>query len=169
MSDLSRPARSSVVDLLWRTVYRLGYPLARRWWRLTRPPYKGAVIAVYVGPQLLLVHSSYQTGWQLPGGGIRRGERPEQAARRELAEELGLVAPTLSVAGEADGHWDGRRDHVHFFELRLDQLPELRLDNREIIAAQLASPAELQKIDLSGPVTEYLGRQCHWLREPGAA
>jgi len=30
-------------------------------------------------------------GWQFPQGGIRRGERPEQALYRELAEEIGLA------------------------------------------------------------------------------
>jgi len=29
-------------------------------------------------------------GWQFPQGGIRRGERPEEALYRELAEEIGL-------------------------------------------------------------------------------
>ena len=29
-------------------------------------------------------------GWQFPQGGIRRGERPEQALYRELIEEVGL-------------------------------------------------------------------------------
>ena len=29
-------------------------------------------------------------GWQFPQGGIRRGERPEDALYRELAEEVGL-------------------------------------------------------------------------------
>jgi hypothetical protein len=46
---------------------------------------------------------------------------------------------------------------VHFFELRLDQLPELRLDNREIVAARLVSPDELPGMALTGPVTAYLG------------
>ena len=53
--------------------------------------------------------------------------------------------------------WDGRPDRVHFFELRLDQLPELRLDNREIVAARLVSPEELPGMALTGPVTAYLG------------
>ena len=29
-------------------------------------------------------------GWQFPQGGIRRGERPEDALYRELTEEVGL-------------------------------------------------------------------------------
>jgi 8-oxo-dGTP diphosphatase len=137
-------------------VYRLGYPLARIWWRLTRPKHEGAVVAVYVGGELLLVQSSYQPGWQLPGGGIRRGEMPEAAARRELAEELGLAAPSLTPAGVACGNWDGRRDRVHFFELHLEALPRLQLDNREIITARLVASEEMRGIRLGGPVTAYL-------------
>jgi hypothetical protein len=38
-------------------------------------------VAVYVGPALLLVRSSHRRGWHLPGGGVKRGEMPEIAAR----------------------------------------------------------------------------------------
>jgi ADP-ribose pyrophosphatase YjhB (NUDIX family) len=117
------------------------------------------VVAVYVGPQLLLVRASYQAGWQLPGGGVWRGETPEDAARRELAEEIGLATSALFPAGVACGNWDGRRDRVHFFELQLAELPKLQLDNREIIASRLASPSELHSMVLTGPVTAYLGRR----------
>jgi 8-oxo-dGTP diphosphatase len=47
---------------------------------------------------------------------------------------------------------------MHFFELRLEQLPELRLDNREIIGARLVAAAELRGMALTGPVTAYLCR-----------
>jgi hypothetical protein len=40
----------------------------------------------------------------------------------------------------------------------LVELPQLQLDNREIIAAQLTSPAELQSMVLTGPVAAYLGK-----------
>jgi 8-oxo-dGTP diphosphatase len=76
--------------------------------------------------------------------------------RRELAEEIGLRASVLLPAGFTCSTWDGRRDRVHFFELRLVELPQLQLDNREVIGARLMSPAELQSMVLTGPAAAYL-------------
>ena len=157
MSD--RAPLSSLLDFAWRTAFRLGFPLARIWWRLTRPRHQGVVVAVYVGPNLLLVRTSYRAGWHLPGGGVRRGETPEEAARRELAEEIGLTAAALRPAGSTCGIWDGQRDRIYFFELRLVELPKLRLDNREVIAARLISPIELQDMVLTGLVAIYLAHR----------
>jgi 8-oxo-dGTP pyrophosphatase MutT (NUDIX family) len=146
------------LDAFWRTAYRLGFPLARVWWRLRRDRHEGALVAVYVDRGLLLVRSSYRAEWNFPGGTVKRDETPEAAARRELAEEIGLVAPRLEPAGEASGVWDWRRDRVHFFELRLDRLPKLKLDNREIIGTRLASPEEMPGVAVTGPVAAYLAR-----------
>ena len=146
-----------MIDLFWRTVFRLMFPLARLWWRLRRPLHEGALVAVHVGPRLLLLRSSYRTEWNFPGGGVRDGETPEAAARRELAEEIGLEATALVARQVCRGNWDGRRDRVHFFELRLDRLPRLRLDNREIVGARLMAPDELRGVRLTAPVAAYLG------------
>jgi 8-oxo-dGTP diphosphatase len=147
---------SAVLDLVCRTAFRMGYPLARLWWRLTRPRHEGAVVAVYVDDRVLLVRSSYRAGWDLPGGGVRRKEAPEAAARRELAEEIGLPTLTLCPVCVICGTWDGRRDRVHVFEQRLAQLPELTLDNREIVAARLVPLDELGATTLTGPAAAYL-------------
>ena len=115
-------------------------------------------MAVYVGPALLLVRSSYRVGWHLPGGGVRRGETPEATARRELAEEIGVITSSLLPAGIISGIWDGRRDRVYCFELRLTELPKLQLDNREVIDARLIPPTELHSMVLTEAVAAFLGR-----------
>lgn len=145
-------------DLAWRTAFRLGFPLARLWWGLWQRPHQGALVAVRVGDALLLLRSSYRAVWNFPGGSIRRGETPEAAAHRELAEEIGLIATSLRPAGTVSGIWDGRPDTVHFFELTLDRPPRLRLDNREIVGARLFPPGELDGAAVTGPVAVYLGR-----------
>jgi len=161
MSDLGRTPLSSLLDFAWRAAFRLGFPLARIWWRLTRSQHEGVVVAVYVGPALLLVRTSYLVGWHLPGGGVRRGETPDAAARRELAEEIGLTASALLPAGVTCGIWDGRRTRLNFFELQLLELPRLQLDNREVIATRLTSPTELHAMVLTGPLAAYIGRSAN--------
>src|SRR5690349_1164520 len=80
-----------MADRLWRLAYRLGFRAARLWWRLRRPDHHGAVVAVWLGGRILVVRQSYRANPSWPGGGVRRGEAPREAARRELAEELGLA------------------------------------------------------------------------------
>jgi len=170
MSDPARARPATLLDVAWQTAFRLGFPLARLWWRFRRQSHEGALAAIHVGRSVLLVRSSYRNEWNFPGGGIRPDETPEAAVRRELTEEIGLTScDGLLPAGQANGVWDGRQDRVHFFELRLDRLPPLQLDHREIIAVQLFSPDDVCRLAVTGPVTAYLKatRSGHTVTVPG--
>ncbi|HYG48517.1 MAG TPA: NUDIX domain-containing protein [Allosphingosinicella sp.] len=42
--------------------------------------------------KVVLVLLTYAPRWRLPGGGLKRGEAPEEAILRELREEIGLLS-----------------------------------------------------------------------------
>lgn len=151
---------AAMVDLLWRLAYRVGIRTARLWWRLRRPRHHGAVVSVWCGGRILVVEQSYRKNLSWPGGGIRRGEEPREAARRELREELGLeVEPSdLVLAREMAVDWDFRREHVRVFEAHLRAEPDLRLDNREVVAARFVDPQALLREPVLPPfIRAHLG------------
>ena len=50
--------------------------------------------------RVLLVHPTYKTSWEIPGGVVEQGESPRQCCQREVAEELqlsGVVGRLLVV------------------------------------------------------------------------
>ncbi|GGU05410.1 NUDIX hydrolase [Actinomadura citrea] len=57
-------------------------------------------------PSLIVIKRAYRGRnagqWGLPGGGMEDGESPEQAALRELHEEIGLTAGPADVLGRLD-------------------------------------------------------------------
>jgi 8-oxo-dGTP diphosphatase len=56
--------------------------------------------------------------WEFPGGKIERGEAPEEAARRELREEMALALgpESLHRAEVLEHRYSDRRVRIHVFE-----------------------------------------------------
>jgi 8-oxo-dGTP pyrophosphatase MutT (NUDIX family) len=76
-----------------------------------QPVLFGVRVMLVKDDQALLVKHTYKKGWYFPGGGIKRGETVEEAARREVREETGaelrtirLVGVFTSFFGQAGGH-----------------------------------------------------------------
>ncbi len=65
---------------------------------------------------------AFAGAWTFVMGGIEPGERALEAARRELAEETGLIATRFYTAGELDAFYNPVSDrivHVPFFVARI--------------------------------------------------
>lgn len=155
-----RPRPGRLIDQAWQYGLRLGYACARQWWSLRRPGHQGVIVAIWYDGKILGVRQSYQDSLTWPGGGLRPREDPREAACRELEEELGLQVRSedLVAAGEMTRLWHGRDDHVRVFELTLQQLPELRLDNREIVAVRFLPPEVMLRLSPTPFVAAYLHR-----------
>lgn len=88
-------------------------------------------------PEVLLVHS-HHGDWTLPKGHPNEGESREQTARRELAEETGVMECELSpeplFVSEYDYEKDGETVHkkVDFFLATVPPTESVAIDYGEI-------------------------------------
>ena len=122
---------------LHRRALKVAHSVRGCWRRAVKPRVDGCtMIASDIEGRLLLVRLSYgPDAWTLPGGGIKRGETPEDAARRELLEETGCEAHATTLLGVQDETSFGAPSRVHVFATRISSAP--RPDRREVIEARL--------------------------------
>lgn len=132
--------------------HRLAARLARLFWKIRRPRTLGVrVLLLAPDGRVALVRHSYTDYWYLPGGGVERGEGLDDAARREVREEIGVGAIRLErVIGTYHSRLEGKDDTILLFLAHTggEAAPPLRIDGREIEAAAWFAPDALPE-DLS--------------------
>lgn len=121
---------------LHRALLRLAHRLRHRWRTLRKVPLAGvSVLVTDLDGRLLLVRHSYGPGgWALPGGGMGRGETPEDAARREVAEEVGCAIEGMLVIERLEETISGAHHTAWLVLARTQDHP--RPDRREIVEAR---------------------------------
>ena len=77
---------------LRRIAYRVAYRLLQAWSRLRPAAAQGVKCVLRHEGRILFIRHTYgdRDLWELPGGGLHRGEAPLAAAAREAREELGV-------------------------------------------------------------------------------
>jgi 8-oxo-dGTP diphosphatase len=118
-----------------RLGYRGAYLGLRVYWFLRRPEVRGVKCVITDGDRVLLVRHTYGSrSWDLPGGSIKRGEEPADAARREMHEELGVSIDNWRPLGMMSLSIDHRRDRLHCFQAEL-RAPRIEIDRGELADA----------------------------------
>ena len=78
--------------------------------------------------------------WELPGGGLRRREAPQDGAAREAREELGLDLACRGLALVETGG-DGKTTTIHVFIAALPAGGEVEPDGGELAEVRWAPPS----------------------------
>jgi ADP-ribose pyrophosphatase YjhB (NUDIX family) len=90
---------------------RLVYLIYRIYLFFVRPITLGVRVMMIKDGQVLLVRHTYMKGWFLPGGGVKRGETFEGAARREAREEVGAELRDIGLLGAYSNFVEWKSDH----------------------------------------------------------
>lgn len=119
-----------------RTYYTLIAPFRVAYWYTFRPRYKGVKIVVQKENEVLCIRNSYGPGWwTFPGGGVDRDESHEEAAKRELREEVGIVADKLHYIGNYTSDFRYKISDVQVYWTRISD-DAFTIDPQEVTEAR---------------------------------
>jgi len=100
-----------------RYLYKIIYPIARFYWFLFRPQSQGVKCVIEHNGNVLMIRNAYTriNQWTFPGGGVKKNESPEDAIKREVAEETGINVLELNKLGQFFTTQEYKEDRVHCF------------------------------------------------------
>ena len=94
---------------------RLIYLLHQVYLWFVRPLTLGVRVMLIRDGQVLLIRQTYMDGWFMPGGGLHKRETPEEAARREVREEVGADLAEIRLLGAYSNFKELKSDHTFVF------------------------------------------------------
>lgn len=87
----------------------------RFWWYITRPKTAGAKVVIVCENKILLIKTTYEYSYSLPGGGIKKNETPDAAAKREVLEEVGIHLDKVTALPSFVTFEEYKEDTVYSF------------------------------------------------------
>lgn len=115
-----------IIKKIIKLLRRPSLGVIKFYWRVFKPKTRGVKVVLVYKDQFLLVKHSYGFRHTFPGGGIKKRETPEDAAKREIKEELGIVLNEVVFAESFISTQFGKSDEIFVYRASL-------LDNKFVI------------------------------------
>lgn len=120
-------------------------PLVKLYWQIFKPTTFGAkVIIEHNGKFLIIKHDYGYKSFGFPGGKMNKGETPEQTAKRETLEEVGITLNEVKYLGVITSNREGKKDNIYIFYAK-SPTSKIVLDEFEISEGHWLTKNELPK------------------------
>ena len=130
-------------EKLGRVAHTVLGPLIRIALKNSRRSY----VLIVNNDRILVVKNLLGSGkWHLPGGGCHKNESYEDAAVREVKEEVGVTLASSDLVPLTDNSIRSKREYDYrLYSVLVTEQIELKLDRREILETAWVLPAELNE------------------------
>lgn len=126
--------------------YSIAHQIRKLFWKIFKPTTIGVKILCLNNRKILLIKTSYSSGWHLPGGGVEKGETVLEAAARELKEECNISQANLRLEGIYSNFFEGKNDHIALFSTKLSKSKLDFKKNHEILECRFFELDELPEM-----------------------
>jgi len=154
----------TIRTFLVRVLYIIVRPIRKFYWFIIRPKTYGVKVLIQHENKFLFIRNAYGLKkWTFPGGGLKRGEAPEQGGRREVFEEVGIVIKNILYMGDYQSSRLYKRDTIYGYYSIVDT-PYFKIDSTEIEEAKWLSLDKIPK-DYSWAVSDVLNLYTTWKKK----
>lgn len=94
---------------------RLLYLVFKIYCFIFRPIRMGVRVLMIQDQKVWLIRHTYLPGWYMPGGGLKKWETLDEAARREAREETGAELVEIFLLGTFTSYLQWKTDHAVVF------------------------------------------------------
>lgn len=118
--------------------------LNRLYWFLARPKTRGVKVVIFDHQnKILMVRLTYYPNtWTFVGGGVDSKETPENAAKRESKEEVGIELKDIDFVTKLKFNFENKKDTVFVYKATVENT-NVTIDHTEVAEAVWFDLSEL--------------------------